>query len=113
MVNAATPERFDQLTEGELRCLRAVAQLVGKTEEIADALNYQPSTVDKYLASASRKLGVNGRRQAAKLLQQHEPLHLPVSTTTRSLAFLPCLQTHHTAHSTNLKSLLHMFRGRH
>jgi DNA-binding CsgD family transcriptional regulator len=63
--------RIDRLGPRELECLQGVAQHK-RSSQIAFELNLKPKTVDAYIASASRKLGVPDRDSAARLLIEHE-----------------------------------------
>ena len=62
---------LERLGPRELQCLRGVAQHK-RSSQIAHELNLKPKTVDAYIASASRKLGVSDRDSAARLLIEHE-----------------------------------------
>ncbi len=62
---------FDKLTARERECLRLVLTLQ-ESKRIAPELGLTAGTVDQYLKSAARKLGVSGRREAADLLRAHE-----------------------------------------
>jgi len=56
-----------RLTPSERRCLELVDQGL-QSKEIARVLDRSPNSVDTWLRSAARKLGVRDRFQAAKLL---------------------------------------------
>jgi DNA-binding CsgD family transcriptional regulator len=62
---------FERLGPRELECIRGVAEHK-RSSQIAHELNLKPKTVDAYIASASRKLGVPDRDSAARLLLEHE-----------------------------------------
>jgi len=64
---AAPPKGIDRLTPKELACLRLVAQRLS-SHEIASELGIAKSSVDTYCDRARAKLGVSGRRQAARLV---------------------------------------------
>lgn len=64
-------ERIARLTRREAECLRKVAVPM-RTHEIAHELGLSPSTVDTYIASAFRKLGVSDRGTAARMLVTFE-----------------------------------------
>jgi DNA-binding CsgD family transcriptional regulator len=66
-------ELVRRLAPRELECLQGVAQHK-RSSQIAYELRLKPKTVDAYIASASRKLGVPDRDSAARLLIQHEQL---------------------------------------
>jgi DNA-binding CsgD family transcriptional regulator len=56
-----------RLTASERRCLELVDQGL-QSKEIARVLDRSPNSVDTWLRSAVRKLGVRDRHQAAKML---------------------------------------------
>lgn len=56
-----------RLTPSERRCLELVDQGL-QSKEIARVLDRSPNSVDTWLRSAARKLGVRDRFQAAKML---------------------------------------------
>lgn len=60
-----------RLTTTERACLRLVDQGLN-SKEIARAIDRKPNSVDTWLRSAVRKLGVRNRFQAAKLLVEAE-----------------------------------------
>jgi DNA-binding CsgD family transcriptional regulator len=61
----------DHLTERERECLRLVG-LGHESKDIARVLGCSPHTVDTHIRSASRKLGVSRRKEAARLLAASE-----------------------------------------
>lgn len=63
--------RIASLTPREAECLRKVAAPM-RTHQIAHELGLSPSTVDTYISSAFRKLGVGDRNTAARLLVSFE-----------------------------------------
>ena len=63
--------RFDLLTPRERDCLRGVAQHK-RTKDIARELDLKPGTVDTYIASAVRKLGLSDRASAVRALIAEE-----------------------------------------
>lgn len=66
-----TSPDFEKLTPRERDCLRLVLPLQ-ESKRIAPELGLTAGTVDQYLKSAARKLGVSGRREAAELLRAHD-----------------------------------------
>ena len=64
-------ERVAKLTEGQLDCLRLVAQHLS-SKEIAVELGISPHTVDQRIRQALQVLRVDRRAQAARLVAQHE-----------------------------------------
>jgi len=65
------PDRLARLTDKQRECLRLVyAHLSSK--EIAPRLGVEPGTVDQYIKTAMRILGVADRRAAARMLAEHE-----------------------------------------
>lgn len=72
-------EKIASLTPREAECLRKVAVPM-RTHEIAHELGLSPSTVDTYISSAFKKLGVGDRGTAARILVSFERL----SEKTRS-----------------------------
>lgn len=58
---------LSRLTPSERRCLELVDQGL-QSKEIARVLDRSPNSVDTWLRSAARKLGVRDRFQAAKML---------------------------------------------
>lgn len=65
------------LSPREAECLRHVARGL-QTKEIAAELRLAPNTVDEYLKSAMRKLGVRDRRVAARILSNQALPQRPV-----------------------------------
>lgn len=64
-------EAVETLSEGQKTCLRLVAR--GMTsKEIAQATGLSPQTVDTYIKAAMSRLNATSRREAARLLGQHE-----------------------------------------
>jgi|GEM_PF-2236311 len=61
------PDPRRGLTSAEHACLAFVAQGL-QSKEIAELTGKAPKTVDKHIENACRKLGVHGRRQAARAL---------------------------------------------
>lgn len=61
--------RVAKLTEGQLDCLRLVAQHMS-SKEIAVELNISPHTVDQRIRHALHTLGVSRRSQAARIVAQ-------------------------------------------
>lgn len=66
-------QAVDQLTRTERDCLRLVAQGL-QSKEIAAQTGRAAKTIDKHIENACRKLGVTGRRQAARILAASEAL---------------------------------------
>jgi DNA-binding CsgD family transcriptional regulator len=64
-------EAIERLAPRELDCLRGVAQHK-RSAQIAHELSLKPKTVDTYIATASRKLGVSDRGSAARMLLEYE-----------------------------------------
>ncbi len=62
-------ERVAKLTEGQLDCLRLVAQHLS-SKEIAVELGISPHTVDQRIRQSLHTLGVSRRAQAARLVSQ-------------------------------------------
>jgi len=60
------------LTDRELQCLRGVAEHK-RSKTIAVELGLAPKTVDTYIASATRKLGVTDRDTAVRVLLESDP----------------------------------------
>lgn len=65
------PNPIETLAPRERECLRGVAQHK-RTSQIAFELELRPKTVDTYIASAFRKLGVSDRDSAARMLIAYE-----------------------------------------
>lgn len=59
------------LSEGQKTCLRLVAKGYS-SKEIAIETGLSPQTVDTYIKAAMARLGVQNRREAARLLAQWE-----------------------------------------
>ena len=83
-------ERVAQLTQGQLDCLRLVAQHLS-SKEIAVQLNISPHTVDQRIRQALHTLGVSRRSQAARLVASNgEPyqhlIHQPPYIEARASA---------------------------
>jgi len=77
-------QRVSKLTEGQLDCLRLVAQHLS-SKEIAVELGISPHTVDQRVRQALQTLGVSRRAQAARLVALcegpyqrliHQPPHI-------------------------------------
>ena len=77
-------ERVAKLSEGQLDCLRLVAQHLS-SKEIAVELGISPHTVDQRVRQALHTLGVGRRSQAARIVAQcsepyqrliHQPPHI-------------------------------------
>ena len=64
-------ERVARLTDGQLECLRLVAQHLS-SKEIAVELGISPHTVDQRIRQALQILGVDRRPQAARIVAQHD-----------------------------------------
>src|SRR5690606_4335578 len=62
--------RVAKLTEGQLDCLRLVAQHLS-SKEIAVELGISPHTVDQRIRQALQTLGVSRRAHAARLVALH------------------------------------------
>jgi DNA-binding CsgD family transcriptional regulator len=72
-VEPEVAERIAKLSEGQLDCLRLVAQHLS-SKEIAVELGISPHTVDQRIRQALHVLGVDRRAQAARLVvQQQDP----------------------------------------
>lgn len=70
-MNAIFVERVEKLSDGQRECLRRVYD--HKTSKtIARELNISPHTVDQRIKVAMRRLKVDSRVDAARLLVQHE-----------------------------------------
>ena len=63
-------ERVARLSEGQLDCLRLVAEHLS-SKEIAVELGISPHTVDQRVRHALHTLGVPRRAQAARIVAQH------------------------------------------
>ncbi len=61
----------DDLSEGQKKCLRLVAQGMS-SKEIAKETGLSPPTVDTYLRQAMAKLGASSRREAARIVRERE-----------------------------------------
>ena len=59
------------LTEKQREMLRLVLQHMG-SKQIARVMGVSPHTVDAYMRTAARRLGVSSRVEAARVLAQHE-----------------------------------------
>lgn len=70
-VEPEVAERVAKLTQGQLDCLRLVAQHLS-SKEIAVELGISPHTVDQRIRQALHVLGVDRRSQAARMVTQHE-----------------------------------------
>ena len=66
-VEPQVAKRVAKLTEGQLDCLRLVAQHLS-SKEIAVELNISPHTVDQRIRQALHTLGVSRRSQAARIV---------------------------------------------
>ena len=64
-------DRLARLTEKQRQCLRLVYAHMS-SKEIAQQLGLGPATVDQYVKTAIRILGVSDRRAAARMLAEHE-----------------------------------------
>jgi DNA-binding CsgD family transcriptional regulator len=62
--------RISRLTDGQLDCLRLVAQHLS-SKEIAVELGISPHTVDQRIRQALQTLGVSRRAHAARIVAQH------------------------------------------
>ena len=63
-------DRVSRLTQGQLDCLRLVAQHLS-SKEIAAELGISPHTVDQRIRQSLHTLGVSRRSHAARLVAQH------------------------------------------
>jgi DNA-binding CsgD family transcriptional regulator len=79
------PERVARLSDGQLDCLRLVAQHLN-SKEIAVELAISPHTVDQRIRQSLHILGVERRAQAARIVEQyggeyqrliHQPPYIP------------------------------------
>lgn len=64
-------DRLARLTDKQRGCLRMVYAHMS-SKEIALQLGIEPGTVDQYLKTAMRILGVGDRRAAARMLAEYE-----------------------------------------
>lgn len=64
-------DRLARLTDKQRQCLRLVYAHMS-SKEIAQQLGLGPATVDQYVKTAIRTLGVSDRRAAARMLAEHE-----------------------------------------
>ena len=64
-------DRLVRLTDKQRACLRLVYAHMS-SKEIAPLLGVEPGTVDQYIKTAIRILGVGDRRAAARMLAEHE-----------------------------------------
>ena len=64
-------DRVSRLTEGQLDCLRLVAQHLS-SKEIAVELGISPHTVDQRIRQALQILGVDRRAQAARIVAHYD-----------------------------------------
>jgi DNA-binding CsgD family transcriptional regulator len=69
-VAAEMAARVARLSPGQLDCLRLVDQLLS-SKEIAAELGISPHTVDQRIRQALHALGVETRKQAARIVAQH------------------------------------------
>ncbi len=67
---AKLAERVAKLSDGQLDCLRLVAQHLS-SKEIAVELGISPHTVDQRIRQALHILGVSRRAHAARIVAQH------------------------------------------
>jgi DNA-binding CsgD family transcriptional regulator len=67
------PDRIERLTDKQRECLRLVYRHM-QTKEIARALELSPDGVTQRLRGAMRTLGVESRREAARILAEAEGL---------------------------------------
>jgi DNA-binding CsgD family transcriptional regulator len=81
---AATQDALRRLTPKERECLRLVAAHFS-SRQIAGELGISKTSVDTYCDRAREKLGVPGRREAARLLAA-APGEAPASAAPASLA---------------------------
>lgn len=84
---------LDRLTANERRCLHLVDKGLN-SKEIARELSLSPHSVDTWLRSAARKLGVRTRFQAAKMLARAQEStetrgSAPVSTLRSQVSHIP------------------------
>jgi len=86
----AMAQRVSRLTQGQLDCLRLVDQHLS-SKEIATELQISPHTVDQRIRQALQILGVENRKQAARIVAQysgpyqrliHQSPHIEPSTAT-------------------------------
>ena len=107
---------LSQLSDRQKRCLELVSEGL-TSKEIAPILDVTPGVVDNYIAAAIAKLGVSGRREAARILAGQEkamvqPLHLQPETIAQAL---PTADEMHRADqtqgtgSTPMRVLHHLF----
>ena len=80
-------ERIGRLSEGQLDCLRLVAQHLS-SKEIAAQLGISSHTVDQRVRGALQVLGVERRSQAARLVAQETGpyqrlIHQPANVAKR------------------------------
>ena len=69
-IESLAVERVAKLSEGQLDCLRLVAQHLS-SKEIAVELGISPLTVDQRIRQALHTLGVSRRAQAARIVAQY------------------------------------------
>lgn len=89
-----TRDRVARLTEGQREVLRRVNQHM-ETKEIARELGISPDGVNQRIKAATRLLGVNRRRDAARLLAEAEgqTLYQPQVYPPLDIAFDPGPET--------------------
>jgi len=93
-IEAGAADRVARLTEGQLDCLRLVAEHLS-SKEIAVELGISPHTVDQRIRQSLQTLGVARRSQAARLVSHHaEPyqrlIHQSPHIETRAPASDQC-----------------------
>ena len=89
-----------QLTARELEVLR-LASVPLSSKEIARRLVLSPTTIDRHIANAMRKLGVSSRMAAIRLLLESpvagEPPEAAENLPTQSIGLVVSSPTHHTS----------------
>ncbi len=82
--------RIARLSEGQRECLRLVYRHM-ETKEIARILNLSPDGVTQRIKAAMRILGVNRRKDAARILAEAEELtpYPPLVYPPRDIAIAP------------------------
>lgn len=84
------PNRVERLTDKQRECLRLVYRHM-ETKEIARVLSLSPDGVTQRIKSAMKTLGVDRRRDAARILAEAEGLgsYPPQVYSSRDIAITP------------------------
>ena len=99
--------RVAKLSEGQLECLRLVANHMS-SKEIAVELDISPHTVDQRIRIALQTLGVSRRQEAARMVSAvegpyqrliHQSSHIPDQTNSDHPGVVASTQIRHAGHA--------------